>query len=71
MEIIESADPKIINKPVVRCTECDREVTHYNTDISPTNERRHICWECTSRDEKGFFTHRSYGRDARSGYIPR
>ena len=28
-------DPKNMDKPVVRCSECDREVDHYNTFVSP------------------------------------
>ena len=69
--MIEEIDPKIIDRPPVRCEECDREMVHYNTFVSPTNERRNICWQCLQRQEKGFFAHRSFSRGARSGNIPR
>lgn len=69
--MIEAIDPKIIDKPAVRCAECDREVTHYNTFLSPMNERRNVCWECLAREEKGFFAHRGFRRGARQGVIPR
>lgn len=69
--MIESLDPKISHKPAVRCQECDRELHHYNTFITPTNEKRNICWECLQRVEKGFFAHRSFQRGARTGVIPR
>ncbi len=69
--MIEAMDPKTLEKPTVRCTECDREVTHYNTFLSPTNDRTVVCWECLSREEKGFFAHRGFHREARSGDIPR
>jgi hypothetical protein len=69
--MIEALDPKIAEKPVVRCAECDRETEHYNTFVAPTNERRNICWQCLARQEKGFFAHRSFRRGARHGYIPR
>jgi hypothetical protein len=69
--MIESTDPKISHKPAVRCVECDREMHHYNTFITPTNEKRNICWECLGRVEKGFFAHRSFRRGARTGVIPR
>jgi hypothetical protein len=58
-------------KPLVRCSECDREVDHYYTFVSPTNEESHVCWECQMREEKGFNAKRSFRRQARSGYIPR
>ncbi len=70
-KMIESLDPKDIDKPVERCSSCDREVTHYNTFLSPTNERKIICWECRSRDEKGFNAKRDFRRGSRFGYIPR
>jgi hypothetical protein len=68
---IDLTDPKITHKPALRCTVCDREMHHYNRFISPTNESRVICWECLSREEKGFNAERNFGRQARSGYIPR
>lgn len=58
-------------KPVVRCTECDREVTHYNTYLTPTNEQRPVCWECRERMEKGFNAERGFFRRSRQGVIPR
>ena len=69
--MIESTDPKITQKPAVRCSECDREMEHYNTFLSPENETRVVCWECTSRAEKGFNAKRDFHRSARSGDIPR
>ncbi len=71
MELIESIDPKITEKPQVRCAECDRLVNHYNTFLSPENDVRNVCWECTAREEKGFFAHRSFRRGSRFGVIPR
>ena len=69
--MIETIDPKATEKPVVRCTECDREVEHYNTFLSPTNDTRNICWECLAREEKGFNADRGFYRRARHGVIPR
>lgn len=69
--MIESTDPKMIDKTPVRCEACDREMGHYNTFISPTNVRTNVCWQCLQRTEKGFFTHRSFQRGARTGVIPR
>ena len=69
--MIESIDPKISNKLTVRCAECDREVTHYNTFVSSTNEEKVVCWECLSRAEKGFNATRGFSRQSRSGVIPR
>lgn len=69
--INKEIDPKSIDKPTVRCSECDREVDHYNDFVAPDNERRIICWECLSRTEKGFNAKRDFRREARSGYIPR
>lgn len=69
--MIQAIDPKTIDKAPVRCHLCDREMEHYNTFVSPTNERTNVCWECLAREEKGFFTHRSFGRASRRGYIPR
>lgn len=67
----EAIDPKRTDKPPVRCEECDREMDHYNTFVTPTNERRNVCWECLARQEKGFFAHRDFRRGARRGSIPR
>lgn len=58
-------------KPRAVCGECDRETDNYNTFISPTNERRVVCWECLAREEKGFNAKRDFRREARSGTIPR
>jgi hypothetical protein len=69
--MIESVDPKTISKPVARCAECDRETDTYNTFLSPTNEPRVVCWECTAREEKGFFAKRDFRRTSRRGVIPR
>ena len=69
--MIESMDPKITEKPPLRCSECDRIMEHYNTFLTPENETHVICWECTSRAEKGFNTKRDFRRSARSGMIPR
>ena len=66
-----SNGPKNMEKTKVRCAECDREVEHYNTFLSPTNEHRVVCWECTSREEKGFNAKRDFRRDSRTGVIPR
>ncbi len=71
LNMVESIDPKIIERAAVRCERCDREMEHYNTFISPTNVRSNICWQCLAREEKGFFAHRGFRRGARSGYIPR
>ncbi len=69
--MIESLDPKTIDKTPVRCTECDREMEHYNTFRGANNEERIICWECTQRAEKGFFAKRGFHRGARHDDIPR
>jgi hypothetical protein len=64
-------DPKDTDKPIVRCTECDREVEHYNQFVMPNNEVRAVCWECLERQEKGFNAKRDFYRDSRRGVIPR
>ena len=69
--MIESIDPKAIEKPPLRCTECDREMDHYNTFVGPDNVARVVCWECTQRAEKGFNARRGFRREARRGFIPR
>lgn len=69
--MVGSVDPKAIKKPVVRCSSCDAEVTHYNTFFSPTNEQRAICWECLMREEKGFNAKKDFVRAGRQGRIPR
>lgn len=69
--MIDSYDPKKLEKPTVRCSMCDEEVTHYNTFFSATDEPRNVCWKCLERDEKGFFAKRDFTRSSRSGRIPR
>ena len=69
--MIEANDPKLMEKTPVRCAECDREMKHYNTFVSPTNEERNICWQCLAREEKGFNTKRNFQRSSRLGVIPR
>ena len=66
-----SVDHKIVQLPVVRCTECDREVDHYNTFVAPDNQQKVVCWECLERFEKGFNAHRDFSRMSRRGTIPR
>ena len=56
-------------KAPVRCVECDREMEHYITFTSPTNEDQNICWECYDRSEKGFNTKRDWKRSARQKQI--
>jgi len=68
---MDVTDPKNTEKPPKRCTECDREVEHYNSFLLPTGERRVVCWECIAREEKGFFAKRDFRRDSRRGVIPR
>ena len=60
-----------IEKQPARCTQCDREMEHYNTFVSPTNVETVICWQCLSRQEKGFNAKRDFRRDSRSGVIVR
>jgi len=69
--MIDSMDPKNMDKPTVRCSECDRETEHYNTFLSPKNELRIVCWKCLGREEKGFNAKSNFRRRARSGVIPR
>jgi formylmethanofuran dehydrogenase subunit E len=69
--MISEKDPKQMKLQAVRCSECDREMTHYNTFVSPTNEEKVICWQCLAREEKGFNARRDFRREARTGYIPR
>jgi hypothetical protein len=69
--MIEAIDTKETEKTAVRCFECDREMTHYNNFLSPTNEVKNICWECLQREEKGFFAKRDFHRSSRRGIIPR
>lgn len=66
-----SVDHTKVDLPVARCTECDREMEHYNTFVSPENVERVVCWECLGREEKGFNAKRDFSRDSRRGVIPR
>jgi len=50
---------------------CDREVEHYNKFLTAHNEEDVVCWECTQREEKGFFADRDFRRTSRRGVIPR
>lgn len=50
---------------------CDREVEHYNTWVTSLDDKEVICWECTAREEKGFFAKRDFHRTSRRGVIPR
>lgn len=59
------------NKPPARCSECDREMEHYITFTSPSNEDKNICWQCVDRGEKGFNAKRDFRRSSRWGTIPR
>ena len=64
--MIESYDPKITEKPIVRCAMCDTEVEHYNTFLDPNNEETNVCWQCMQREEKGFNTKVEFQRSSRS-----
>ena len=67
--MIEMTTNNADDKPPVRCVECDREMEHYITFTSPTNEEQNICWECYDREEKGFNTKRDWKRSARQKQI--
>jgi len=69
--MIDTLDPKSSTKPLARCSECDREVEHYNTFVSSTNDERTVCWQCLARDEKGFNARPDFSRRGRRGVIPR
>jgi len=69
--MIETIDPKTIEKPLARCADCDHEVEHYNTFLSSTNDPRIVCWECLAREEKGFNASPGFFRRSRRGVIPR
>ncbi|RMG01648.1 MAG: hypothetical protein D6735_11520 [Acidobacteria bacterium] len=58
-------------KQLRRCFECDRETRYYNVFITPTNEKKVICWECLRREERGFFAKKDFRRMSRFGVIPR
>lgn len=67
--MIETTLNNVDDKAPVRCVECDREMEHYITFTSPTNEEQNICWECYDRQEKGFNTKRDWKRTARQKQI--
>ena len=69
--MISEKDPKDMNLSPVRCSECDREMTHYNVFLSPNGDQTPVCWQCLARREKGFNAKRDFRREARTGYIPR
>ena len=69
--MITEIDPKQMDKTPARCSECDREMEHYNIFVGPTNEEKNVCWQCLQREEKGFFAKRDFKRSARGGVIPR
>ncbi len=50
-----------MEKPPVRCSECDREMEHYNIFLSPTNEEKVICWECWDVKKKAFLRNAAGG----------
>lgn len=65
-------EPKEKNpKEPARCSECDRMMDSYYEFVSPTNEKRIVCWQCQMRDEKNFFAKRDFRRRSRRGVIPR
>lgn len=69
--MLTTTDSKTMDKPTVRCSECDREVVYFNTFLSPTNIESTVCWQCLARKEKGFNAKRDFRRVSRSGVIPR
>ena len=66
-----SIDPKMTEKPLARCSKCDREVEHYNVFVEPDDEERVVCWACLAREEKGFNAKSDFQRTGRRGVIPR
>lgn len=52
-------------KPEVKCDECDTVRDHYVTYVTPTNEVRHVCWNCQERADKAFNTKDSWKRTPR------
>jgi len=71
LSTMDQPDQKQAAREAVRCSECDRLTEHYNTFLSSTNESRVVCWECLSRQEKGFNASRDFHRQSRRGVIPR
>ena len=69
--MIQTIDPKTIEKPAVRCGRCDSETVYYNVFMTAENVAQNVCWECLQRAEKGFFTKRDFTRRGRGGLIPR
>lgn len=64
-------NPNVLERPLAKCSECDRETRYYNRLISPDNSSRVVCWQCQMRSEKGFNTKPGFRRMARQGFIPR
>jgi len=64
--MIETTLNNTDNKPVMRCFECDREMEHFITFTSSTNEEKDVCWECYDRAEKGFNTKRDWQRERKN-----
>lgn len=64
-------NPILLERPLAKCSVCDRETTHYNVIISPTDSAETICWTCLMREEKGFNARKGFRRMARRGVIPR
>ena len=66
MELISNnSEPK----PFVRCDECDTEVDHYVTFVTPTNDIHNVCWSCQERDDKGINQRAEWKRGARQREI--
>lgn len=64
--MIDSIDPKTMERPLTKCAMCDREVEHYNTYLAPDNEMTSVCWQCIQREEKGFNTKADFKRSSRA-----
>ncbi len=64
-ETSNNKDPK----EIARCSECDRENTHYFSFILPSNEVKIVCWECQDREDKGFNMKRTWKRSSRQHSI--
>jgi hypothetical protein len=56
-------------KPAVKCDECDTMVDNYVTFVAPTNEIRHVCWNCQQREDKAFNTKPGWKRSPRQNDI--
>ncbi len=64
-------EPKPTRRPPARCSECDREETHFNEILTPDGGKRTVCWRCLAREEKGFNAAPGFHRQSRRGVIPR